>query len=230
MAEDGEDFRVQLILRQRYQHIRFRERPLLPGATIEPHLGPLSLVALERAFDRGLARAVGAVRIGEIARDEDEIGLRLFDQTLHDRDVLVTQRPLAHLAGPVERQVEEPRGTRRDPHGRQRRNRLRFANELLEILDDRDVDVAGRLLLHPCTDRAAGALERGRVQSERCGGALDEVEMAGHVVIEHRDVPARHVRDDDLVFVFPQLAQNAAHRDDVVVGMRPPNRRARAAG
>ena len=160
-----------------------------------------------------------AVRIGEIARDEDEIGLRLFDQTLHDRDVVVTQRPLAHLAGPVKRQVEEPRGTRRDPHCRQRRNRFRFANELLEILDDRNVDVAGRLLLHAGTHGAAGSLERGRVQPERCGGALDEVEMAGHVVIEYRDVPARHVRHDDLVFVFPQLAQNAAHRDDVVIRM-----------
>ena len=48
----------------------------------------------------------------------------------------------------------------------------------------------------------------------------EEVEIAPHVVVEHGDVAARHVGDDDLVLVLDELAQDAAHRDHVVVRVR----------
>src|SRR5216117_352090 len=128
VAEDGEDLRVQLVLRQRNENVRFGERPFLPGAAIQPDLGLLPLIARERLLDRRLARAVGAVRVREIAGDEHEIGPRLFDQAQHDRDILVTQRPLPHLARPVKRQIEEPRGAGRNADRCQRRDRFRFAN------------------------------------------------------------------------------------------------------
>src|SRR5439155_1608013 len=68
------------------------------------------------------------------------------------------------------------------------------------------------------------------VEPQRLRRPLHEVEVAHHVVIENRDVPARHVGDDGRVLVLPQLAHDPAHRDDVVVGMRrkdqhPPARR-----
>ena len=44
-----------------------------------------------------------------------------------------------------------------------------------------------------------------------------EVHVAAHVVVEHRDVAAGHVGDGDLVPVLDQLAEDPAHRDHVVV-------------
>ena len=55
---------------------------------------------------------------------------------------------------------------------------------------------------------------------EHAAGAADEVEVAPHLVIEDRDVAGGLVRDRDLVPVLVQLAQHAAHRDHVVVGVR----------
>ena len=48
----------------------------------------------------------------------------------------------------------------------------------------------------------------------------DRLDVAADVVVEHRDVAARHVRDEYLVLVLDQLAEDAAHRDDVVVRVR----------
>jgi hypothetical protein len=43
--------------------------------------------------------------------------------------------------------------------------------------------------------------------------------MAAYIVIEHREVPAGHVGDRDVVGVDGQLVQDAAHRNDIVIGM-----------
>ena len=50
--------------------------------------------------------------------------------------------------------------------------------------------------------------------------AAQKIDVLPHLVIEHRDVAGGHVGDDDVVVVLVELAEDAAHRDDVVVGMR----------
>ena len=97
-------------------------------------------------------------------------------------------------------------------------------------MDQREVHVAGRLALEARFDCFAHAPGGRAVEPQRLRRPLHEVEVAHHVVIENRDVPARHVGDDGRVLVLPQLAHDPAHRDDVVVGMRrkdqhPPARR-----
>ena len=47
-----------------------------------------------------------------------------------------------------------------------------------------------------------------------------KVGVAAHVVVEHRDVARRLIRDDDVVSVLMELVEHPAHRDDVVVRVR----------
>src|SRR5213596_4214986 len=62
--EDGEDLGPQLVLGEWHQHVGFGERPLLPCAAVQPDLGALGIVLLERARHRRLAHPTGAVRAG----------------------------------------------------------------------------------------------------------------------------------------------------------------------
>ena len=47
-----------------------------------------------------------------------------------------------------------------------------------------------------------------------------KIHVSAHVVIEHRNVAARHVRHADVIVVLYKFAQNATHRNHIVVGMR----------
>src|SRR2546422_9628143 len=94
-----------------------------------------------------------SVRVGEIAGDEYHIRPHLVEQTLHDRDVLVAEWAFPHLAGLIERKVEKPRGTRRDADRPERRNRLRLANETLQILHHLEVRSEERRVGKECRSR-----------------------------------------------------------------------------
>jgi hypothetical protein len=59
---------------------------------------------------------VRAVRIGQLAGDEDPLRLEVAHQLEHDRHVLRTDGPLADLAGLVERQVQEVSMVGRNVH------------------------------------------------------------------------------------------------------------------
>jgi hypothetical protein len=50
--------------------------------------------------------------------------------------------------------------------------------------------------------------------------AFEEVHVTAHVMIEHGDVAAGHVRHRHLVFILHKLAEDATHRNHVVVGVR----------
>ena len=50
-----------------------------------------------------------AVRIGEVARDEHDLGPVLLEQLERDLDVSLADRVLAHLAGLIEGQIQEAR-------------------------------------------------------------------------------------------------------------------------
>src|SRR4030095_16992654 len=73
MLEDRADLEPELLLGHRHQEVRLGDRPLLPGAAVEPLLGRPPVVARERARYCLVAHAVRAVRIGEIAGDEEEV-------------------------------------------------------------------------------------------------------------------------------------------------------------
>src|SRR3989441_11862384 len=61
--ENRENLGAQLVLGERHQHVGFRERPLLPGATVQPHLRPGAVVSLERPLNGRLAHPVSAVGV-----------------------------------------------------------------------------------------------------------------------------------------------------------------------
>src|SRR5688500_4977754 len=109
MLEDRLDLQAQLFLRKRDQPGRFVDGPLLPGATVEPGLG-LLLHLGQGPVDGFLAHTVRAVRIREIARDEDVGGLDLVDEVANDLDVRRTYGILLDLSRLVERQIEETSG------------------------------------------------------------------------------------------------------------------------
>ena len=139
-----------------------------------------------------------------------------------DRDVGRADRILAHLAGLIERQIEEARRAARQANGLDAAHRLGFANDALDVLDLRECRLRPGASGRATRCAFVGELRRpGRASMQSFGREpLEEVDVAAHVVIEHGDVAARHVRDDDVVVVLRQLAENAAHRDHVVVRMR----------
>ena len=159
-----------------------------------------------------------AVRIGEIAGDEDEVGLKLLEQLADDLDVGRTDRILAHLSGLVERQVEEAGRAARQADRLDAAHRFGFADDALDVLYFRNVDFAGGLRSRRCEPRGERVDLVGVTVPRR--RALEEIDIATDVMVEDRDVAARHVRHDDVVVVLDELAENAAHRDDVVVGVR----------
>ena len=50
--------------------------------------------------------------------------------------------------------------------------------------------------------------------------AMEEIDMAAHIMIEDRKIAAGHVGHGDLVGVGGQLVKNSTHRDDIVVRVR----------
>src|SRR5262249_21306732 len=132
VLEDRADLEPQLLLGQRHQDVRLGDRPFLPGAAVEPHLGRLARIARERLVDRLLAHAMGPVRVREIAGDEHDLGPLLVQEPEDDLDVAIADGVLAHLAGLVEGQVEEPRLLLTEPQGSDRGQRLDLADPLLE--------------------------------------------------------------------------------------------------
>ena len=77
----------------------------------------------------------------------------------------------------------------------------------------------GRFAASEASTRRPSASTAGRLDVLLGREPPEEVEVAADVVVEHRHVAAGHVGDGDLVLVLDQLAQDAAHRDHVVVGM-----------
>ena len=50
--------------------------------------------------------------------------------------------------------------------------------------------------------------------------AFEQVHMPPHIMIEHRNVAAGHVRNGDVVRVERELVQNATHRNHIVIRVR----------
>src|SRR5207247_5759455 len=69
VLEDGEDLRPQFVLRERYQHLRFGDGPLLPRATVQPDLRWRDGAGAARLLHRPLARALSAVQTGRAPPD-----------------------------------------------------------------------------------------------------------------------------------------------------------------
>src|SRR5690242_11854240 len=86
-----------------------------------------------------------AVRIGQVAGDEDQLRLELLEQLPDDRHVRRPNGVLADLACLIERQVEEARRAARQADGLDAAYSLRFADDALDVLDFADVDLARRL-------------------------------------------------------------------------------------
>src|SRR6185437_8058799 len=150
VLENRLDLESQLLLRQRHEPRGFGKRPLLPGAAIEPDFrrrntardGTLSG---ERTIDRLLAHPVRAVRIREIAGNEDQVGLELIEQRADDADVGGAHRILAYLPGSIEWQVEKARIVGRESEDCDAAHRFGLANIALDVLHVPRVHVAGNL-------------------------------------------------------------------------------------
>ena len=110
VLEDRLDLEPQLLLATAAP-ARWPRSPATPARRRDRARPPGGVpgISRERPVDRLLAHAVGAVRIGEVAGDEDQVGADLLEQRAHDGHVGGADRVLPHLAGLVERQVEEAR-------------------------------------------------------------------------------------------------------------------------
>ena len=170
--------------------------------------------------DGFLAHAMRAMRIAQVTGDEDYLGMKLLEQFTDDPDVVGPDRILAHLAGLVERQVQEPCVVGRESHDFNAADRFRLADDALDVLHFSAVHVTGLLARQERGDALCVFLRVTALDMLVALESRDEVRVASHVVIEDRDVAARHVRHQHRILVFDQLPQHAAHRDHVVIGMR----------
>ena len=128
-------------------------------------------------------------------------------------------RVLPHLARLVERQVEEPRRALLEPQ--RPMPATASASRMIRLMSCTSSmsTSPGRLPPGIARPGSSSSVDRALRDAALAGHAGQEVEVAPDVVVEDRDVAAGHVRDGDRVPVLDQLAEDAAHRDHVVVGM-----------
>src|SRR5687768_13649751 len=129
-----------------------------------------------------------AVRVGQITRDVDDLRLHAIEQLANDAYVIGTDRVLPDLAGLVERQVQEDAALAADADGLDAADGLRLADDALHVLHFRDVDLAGLL----GRERSQDALRddvvlAAPVLQDVTEEALQEIDVAAHLVIEHGD-------------------------------------------
>ncbi len=150
----------------------------------------------KRGVDGILAEPMGTVRIGEVAGDEQQVGLFRGDQIAHDRHVVRPDRRLPHRAGPIERQVEEPGVVAAQAERLDAADRLGLADDPLQLLHVGAVHLTGRLggEKRPGPGRRARSTDSVRLERARRRQPLQHIDVAEHVMIEHGDVAAGHVR------------------------------------
>ena len=226
MLEDRLDLERQLFLRQRYEGCRFRYRPLLPCAAIEPDFrtfGGCCILTVhfdDRGVDRFLAHAVRAMWIGKVAGDKNDFRLQFAQQIGDDAHVGGTDRILAHLACLIKRQVEKARVAARESHDFNAAYRFRLADDAFDVLHFGNVDLSSVFRLEKLVDELRELAYCAAVADALLIETFEEVHVSPHIVIEDGDISTRHVRDGDRVLVLDKLAQDAAHRDDIVVRVR----------
>ena len=125
VLEDRLDLEPQLFLRQRHEPRGFVDRPLLPRAAIEPDFRACG------NDSSASARSIASLHMRCVPCGSDRSpatkimsGLNLLEQRAHDLHVRRPDRILVHLAGLVERQVEEARGAPRQADGLDARSPL----------------------------------------------------------------------------------------------------------
>ena len=216
-------FVAELVGGERDGPVDLFRRPFLPGAAVEPEFGlgvaggDVLVGGGERGFE---AEAVGAVGVGHIAGGEDDFWFDVIEQVADGGDVFGADRELLDLAGVVEGHVQEVDVFGGDAAVAGGVGGFAAADEALDGLDFRGVDVAGMLLLEEFFDVAfdRGGLVRG--EAKDAVEALDELGIAEGIVVEDAEVAADHVGDVDLVALLDEAGEGAAHADDVVVGVR----------
>jgi hypothetical protein len=161
-----------------------------------------------------------AVRIRQVTGHKDEVRLHLLEQRANDRDVCRTDRVFSDLTSLIKREIEKPCRRAGKSHGFDTGHGFRFANDALDVLNLRDVDLSRMLSVEPLVRFFRERIYLRPIDAPFRRESLEKIQVATNVVVEHSDVAARHVRDRDVVVVLRHLAQNAAHRDDVVVRMR----------
>src|SRR6185437_2129409 len=161
-----------------------------PRAAIEPDFGcrsgACSLLSLgERAINGLLAHPMRAVRIREVAGDEDQIGLELVEKRADDADVGRSDGILANLSRSIERQVEKARIAHGESKDLDAAHGCGLADVALDVLYVRRVHVAGLLV----GEEIADALHEVRGVVPRLVAIACEprqkIEIAAHVVVEH---------------------------------------------
>src|SRR5688500_6516434 len=181
------------------------------------------------AINRLLAHAMRAMRVREVSGDEDQLGPNLLEQVAYDGDVGGPDGILAHLPRLVKGQVQEARRRRGEAQRLDAADGFCLTNNALDVLHLGDVDIAGPLRRQEVV-HALRELRDFRVANLAVVLQTDhEIDIAAHVVVEDGDVPAGHVRNDELVLVLHQLPENTAHRDDVIIRVRREDDDARAA-
>src|SRR5690606_24267180 len=95
MAENGVALAHQLLWAEGDGHLDLLRLPFLPGAAVEPHLtfpDPRLIFQSLECAEHGLqADAMGAMRVGQIARGVNLVRADLLKQIDGDLDVLLTE-------------------------------------------------------------------------------------------------------------------------------------------
>ena len=174
----------------------------------------------DRRIDRFLAHPVGAVRIGEIAGDKNDFRLQLAQQICDNAHIGGTDWILAHLACLIERQIEKARVAARESHDFNAAHRFRLADDAFDVLHFGNVDLTRMFGLEELVDELRKLAHRAAAADALLIQTFEKVHISPHIVIEDGDVATGHVRNGHRILVLDKLAQDAAHRDHVIIGMR----------
>ena len=226
MPEDGIALLTQFLWTHRHAHLDVGHIPFRPGSAIHPYsavLQPLStgFFLLVDGGEYGIRTlTMGAMRIGEVGRDIDLVGLYLLQQ-LHDWfDIALCHRQFLDLAALIERQVEEVDVILGDMVIATGITGLASTDQSLHGEDGLIVPISLFLLLQVTHDFTIADLDDlvGAVGKEFVE-AVDEMHIEPHLLIRHSDIARCLVGHMHVVLLLHQPSDGSSHRDDIVIGV-----------
>lgn len=227
VAEDGITLLAQLFGAEGNGHLDILDIPFGPGAAIHPDaavLDPLGsglALQVDGGEDDVGADAVCAMRIGQVGCHEDLMGLDLTQQVEDDLHIGHRRWVLFDEAGLVEGQVEEVDASL--GHAVVCAGQTCLATTDLSLDGEDIVGIAVAFLLAAevgfhllvfVADLADLAVAEDAVI------AVDEVHEAAYFFVAHSNIARGLISHMYLVTLLGQTTDGAAHRDDVIVGMR----------
>ena len=165
-----------------------------------------------------------AVRVGKVACYEHLIRVNIKDNLFHNIHIPLAEVAFFDSACLIERQVQKMNMVGRQPHVAAGGSGFSAADKGFQVEYLACVLVAGFLLGEKTRIFLILAFYKVASRGVQLFETADEIHKTDYLVVAYCDAPAGLVGDMYVMPLFDQAGKRAAHRDDIVVGVRRENK------